>query len=44
MFVLVPHRGEFGAPEGLVTIRLSKQFPAGVVNWVTKLLKSSLEM
>ena len=43
MFVFVPHRGELDAPEGLVTSRLSRQPPNGVVVKVTKLLKSSLE-
>ena len=42
MLVLVPQIGEFVGPVGLVTTKLSRQVPAGVVNWVTKFVKSSL--
>ena len=44
--MLVPQSGEaeeLVAPEGLETVKVSRQVPNGVVNSVTKLVKSSLK-
>jgi hypothetical protein len=43
MLVLVPQMGEFVVPVGLVATKVSRHVPAGVVSWVTKLVKSSLK-